>query len=135
MKFPQFKLVQIFLDHVVNIYSDIKAAQSDDSDEGAKVTREEIWIMLANFICDLGKDLENAFLKRNALSSSTGLRWKMIRVLLLELSQLPSELEEAKSAESAGGNQITNQEALEIVRSIVTNAAPKIINAAQNDIN
>ena len=58
----------------------------------------------------------------------------MIRILLIELSNLPSELEEAKSSESAGGNQITRMEAVEIIRDIVTNAAPKIIDTAKNDI-
>lgn len=134
LKFPQFRLVQIFLDHLVTVYTNIQAAQSDSSDEGEKVTRQEIWIVLANFICDLGQDLEDAFLKRNALTPVSGLRWRMIRVLLLELSKLPDELEEARSSESAGGKSITRMEAVEIIREVVQNAAPKIINAAQNDI-
>ena len=83
LKFPQFRLVQIFIDHLVTVYTNIQAAQSDSSDEGEKVTRQEIWIVLANFICDLGQDLEDAFLKRNALTPVSGLRWRMIRVLLL----------------------------------------------------
>lgn len=134
LKFPQFRLVQIFIDHLVTVYTNIQAAQDDSSDEGSKVTRQEIWIVLANFICDLGQDLENAFLKRNSLSPVSGLRWKMIRALLLELSKLPDELEEARSEESAGGKTITKMEAIRIIREVVTNAAPKIINAAQNDI-
>lgn len=134
IKLPQLKLVQIFVEHLVSIYGDLKQAQSDDSHEGSKVSRKEIWLLLANFICDLGKDLESAFLARNSLDQSTGLRWKMIRILLIELSNLPSELEQAKSSESAGGKRITRLEAVEIIRDIVTNAAPKIIDTAKNDI-
>ena len=135
IKIPQLKLVQIFVEHLVSIYGDLKIAQSDESDEGAKVTRKEIWNLLAKFICELGKDLEKAFHAKNGLDPVSGLRWKMIFILLQELSELPNELEEAKSDESAGGNRITKREAIEIIRDVVQKAAPKIIDAAKNDIN
>lgn len=134
IRIPQLKLVQIFVEHLVSIYGDLKIAQSDDSDQGSKVSRKEIWDLLARFICELGKDLERAFLAKNGVDPVSGLRWNLIYILLKELSELPTELEQAKSAESEGGKQITKSEAVEIVRDIVTKAAPKIIAAAKNDI-
>ena len=41
IKLPQLKLVQIFVEHLVSIYGDLKQAQSDESDEGSKVSRKE----------------------------------------------------------------------------------------------
>jgi len=134
IKIPQLKLVQIFVEHLVTLYGDIKIAQSDESDQGSKISRKEIWLLLSDFICDLGKDLEGAFLARNKIEPTTNLRWKMIRILLIELSNLPNEIDEAKQEESAGGSVITKREAIEIIRDVVTNAAPKIIDAAKNDI-
>ena len=40
IKLPQLKLVQIFVEHLVSIYGDLKQAQSDESDEGSKVSRK-----------------------------------------------------------------------------------------------
>lgn len=134
IKMPQLKLVQIFVEQLVSLYSDIKIAQSDESDEGSKISRTEIWLLLADFICDLGRDLEGAFLARNKIGPATDLRWKMIRILLIELSNLPSEIDEAKMEQSAGGSRITKEEAIEIIKDVVSKAAPKIIDAAKNDI-
>ena len=87
MKINKLKLVHIFVEELMDVYSDLQHSQSEDSDGGQKVTRAEIWEMLIDFICELAPRLEGALLARNSLDPVSKLRWSMIKLLAQELSK------------------------------------------------
>ena len=134
MKINKLKLVQIFVEELMDVYSDLKHSQSDDSDGGEKVTRAEVWKMLIDFICDLAPRLEGALMARNNLDPVSALRWQMIRMLAQELANLPDELDRVKSEDSDRGEIITKREAIEVVSNILRSAIPKLINKAKSEL-
>ncbi len=134
MKINKLKLVQIFVEELMDVYSDLKHSQSDDSDGGEKVTRAEVWKMLIDFICDLAPRLEGALMARNNLDPVSALRWQMIRMLTQELANLPDELDRVKSEDSDRGEIITKREAVEVVSNILRSAIPKLINKAKSEL-
>ena len=134
MKINKLKLVQIFVEELIDVYSDIKHSQSDDSDGGEKVTRAEVWKMLIDFICDLAPRLEGALMARNNLDPVSSLRWQMIRMLAQELANLPDELDRVKSEDSDQGEIVTKREAIEVVSNILRSAIPKLINKAKSEL-
>ena len=134
MKINKLKLVQIFVEELMDVYSDLKHSQSDDSDGGEKVTRAEIWKMLIDFICDLAPRLEGALMARNNLDPVSALRWQMIRMLAQELANLPDELDRVKSEDSDQGEIVTKREAIEVVSNILRSAIPKLINKAKSEL-
>lgn len=134
MKINKLKLVQIFVEELMDVYSDLKHSQSDDSDGGEKVTRAEVWKMLIDFICDLAPRLEGALMARNNLDPVSALRWQMIRMLAQELANLPDELDRVKSEDSDRGEIITKREAVEVVSNILRSAIPKLINKAKSEL-
>lgn len=134
MKINKLKLVQIFVEELMDVYSDLKHSQSDDSDGGEKVTRAEVWKMLIDFICDLAPRLEGALMARNNLDPVSALRWQMIRMLAQELANLPDELDRVKSEDSDQGEIVTKREAIEVVSNILRSAIPKLINKAKSEL-
>lgn len=134
MKINKLKLVQIFVEELMDVYSDLKHSQSDDSDGGERVTRAEVWKMLIDFICDLAPRLEGALMARNNLDPVSALRWQMIRMLAQELANLPDELDRVKSEDSDRGEIITKREAIEVVSNILRSAIPKLINKAKSEL-
>lgn len=134
MKINKLKLVQIFVEELMDVYSDLKHSQSDDSDGGEKVTRAEVWKMLIDFICDLAPRLEGALMARNNLDPVSALRWQMIRMLAQELANLPDELDRVKSEDSDQGEVVTKREAIEVVSNILRSAIPKLINKAKSEL-
>ena len=134
MKINKLKLVQIFVEELMDVYSDLQHSRSDDSDGGSRVTRAEVWQMLIDFICELAPRLEGALLARNSLDPVSRLRWTMIKLLAEELQQLPEELERVRSLDSAQGEIITKREAVEVVSNILRSAIPKLINKAKSEL-
>ena len=134
MKINKLKLVQIFVEELMDVYTDLKHSQSDDSDGGEKVTRAEVWKMLIDFICDLAPRLEGALMARNNLDPVSSLRWQMIRMLAQELANLPDELDRVKSEDSDQGEIVTKREAIEVVSNILRSAIPKLINKAKSEL-
>ena len=134
MKINKLKLVQIFVEELMDVYSDLKHSQSDDSDGGEKVTRAEVWKMLIDFICDLAPRLERALMAKNNLDPVSALRWQMIRMLAQELANLPDELDRVKSEDSDQGEIVTKREAIEVVSNILRSAIPKLINKAKSEL-
>lgn len=134
MKINKLKLVQIFVEELMDVYSDLKHSQSDDSDGGERVTRAEVWKMLIDFICDLAPRLEGALMARNNLDPVSALRWQMIRMLAQELANLPDELDRVKSEDSDQGEIVTKREAIEVVSNILRSAIPKLINKAKSEL-
>lgn len=134
MKINKLKLVHIFVEELMDVYSDLQHSQSEDSDGGRKVTRGEIWQMLIDFICELAPRLEGALLARNSLDPVSKLRWTMIRMLAQELAQLPEELDRVRSPDSAQGEIVTKREAVEVVSNILRSAIPKLIQQAKSEL-
>jgi hypothetical protein len=134
MKINKLKLVQIFVEELMDVYTDLKHSQSDDSDGGERVTRAEVWKMLIDFICDLAPRLEGALMARNNLDPVSALRWQMIRMLAQELANLPDELDRVKSEDSDQGEVVTKREAIEVVSNILRSAIPKLINKAKSEL-
>ena len=134
MKINKLKLVHIFVEELMDVYSDLQHSQSEDSDGGRKVTRGEIWQMLIDFICELAPRLEGALLARNSLDPVSKLRWTMIRMLAQELAQLPEELDRVRSPDSAQGEIVTKREAVEVVSNILQSAIPKLIQQAKSEL-
>ncbi len=134
MKINKLKLVHIFVEELMDVYSDLQHSQSEDSDGGRKVTRAEVWKMLIDFICELAPRLEGALLARNSLDPVSKLRWTMIRMLAQELAQLPEELERVRAPDSAQGEVITKREAVEVVSNILRSAIPKLIQQAKSEL-
>ena len=134
MKINKLKLVHIFVEELMDVYSDLQHSQSEDSDGGRRVTRGEIWQMLIDFICELAPRLEGALLARNSLDPVSKLRWTMIKMLAQELAQLPEELERVRSPDSAQGEVITKREAIEVVSNILRSAIPKLIQQAKSEL-
>jgi len=134
MKINKLKLVHIFVEELMDVYSDLQHSQSEDSDGGRRVTRGEIWQMLIDFICELAPRLEGALLARNSLDPVSKLRWTMIRMLAQELAQLPEELERVRAPDSAQGETITKREAVEVVSNILRSAIPKLIQQAKSEL-
>tara|TARA_Y100001937_G_C7089228_1_gene316860 strand:+ start:433 stop:837 length:405 start_codon:yes stop_codon:yes gene_type:complete len=134
MKINKLKLVHIFVEELMDVYSDLQHSQSKDSDGGRRVTRGEIWQMLIDFICELAPRLEGALLARNSLDPVSKLRWTMIKMLAQELAQLPEELERVRAPDSAQGEVITKREAIEVVSNILRSAIPKLIQQAKSEL-
>tara|TARA_Y100001963_G_C6630202_1_gene375931 strand:+ start:339 stop:743 length:405 start_codon:yes stop_codon:yes gene_type:complete len=134
MKINKLKLVHIFVEELMDVYSDLQHSQSEDSDGGQKVTRAEIWEMLIDFICELAPRLEGALLARNSLDPVSKLRWSMIKLLAQELSKLPDELERVRSVDSAQGEIVTKREAIEVITIILRSAIPKLIQQAKSEL-
>jgi hypothetical protein len=127
MRIPKFKLVQIFLEEIMDVYTNYREAKDPTSEGGRDVTRGEIWIIMTTLICSLGLKLEKAILEHNGQSTQNSLRWEICQILMEELSKLPNEIEEAVSPSSEGGQAITKEEAINIIQMIMATTGPKIV--------
>ncbi len=134
MKINRLKLVQIFVEELIDVYGDIQSSKSEDSDQGATVTRSEVWTIVINFISSLAPRIEGALLARNRLDPVSKLRWKIIKILSEELANLPEELDKARSEDSDHGEKITKEEAIEVVSDILRSSLPKLIQSARSEL-
>ena len=127
LRIPKLMLVQIFIEELINLYTDVSDARDQDSDGGSKITRGEVFKIVIDFIISVGMKIEMAILGVNRLSHGMGLKWTMIRIFSEEISRIPDHLDELRASDSDGGRRITRAEAIEIVGTILADATPKLI--------
>ena len=96
MKLPYATLSKVLMDQIYHTYIRVKAAQSDDSDGGKKVTRAEIWDLVSNFILVTGMKMEELISLNNNMKYNVRFRWKVIAIIVKSLNELPEAFEEAK---------------------------------------
>ena len=130
MKIPYATLTKVLMDNIYNTYIQIRAAKSDDSDGGSKVTRKEIWDLVSNFILITGMRMEELISINNNMQYNVKFRWQVIQVIVKSLNDLPEAFEEAK----ADDQRIDKQEAIEIVGQILKKSIPEILNLAEDEL-
>lgn len=130
MKIPYATLTKVLMDNIYNTYIQIRAAKSDDSDGGAKVTRKEIWDLVSNFILVTGMKMEELISINNNMRYNVKFRWQVIQVIVKSLNDLPEAFEEAK----ADDQRIDKQEAIEIVGQILKKSIPEILNLTEDEL-
>lgn len=130
MKLPYATLSKVLMDQLYETYIRIKAAQSEDSDGGAKVTRKEVWDLITNFILITGMRMEELISLNNKMNYSVRYRWKVLSIIVQSLNDLPEEFEEAKSDDQ----KIDREEALEIVGHILKKAIPEILDMTVDEL-
>lgn len=123
MKLPYATLTKILMDQIYNTYIQVKAAQRSDSDGGKKVTRQEIWNLVTNFMLNTGSQMENLISLNNGLNYNVKFRWAVVTIIVKSLNELPEELEAAK----ADDGEISRAEAIKIISNILKNTIPDII--------
>ena len=130
MKIPYATLTKVLMDNIYNTYIQIRAAKSDDSDGGQKVTRKEIWDLVSNFILVTGMKMEELISINNNMRYNVKFRWQVIQVIVKSLNDLPEAFEEAK----ADDQRIDKQEAIEIVGQILKKSIPEILNLTEDEL-
>ena len=130
MKIPYATLTKVLMDNIYNTYIQIRAAKSDDSDGGSKVTRKEIWDLVSNFILATGMRMEELISINNNMQYNVKFRWQVIQVIVKSLNDLPEAFEEAK----ADDQRIDKQEAIEIVGQILKKSIPEILNLTEDEL-
>ena len=130
MKLPYATLSKVLMDQLYETYIRIKAAQSEDSDGGKKVTRKEVWDLITNFILITGMRMEELISLNNKMNYSVRYRWKVLSIIVQSLNDLPEEFEEAKSDDQ----KIDREEALEIVGHILKKAIPEILDMTIDEL-
>ena len=130
MKIPYATLTKVLMDNIYNTYIQIRAAKSEDSDGGKKVTRKEIWDLVSDFILATGMKMEELISLNNGMKYNVRFRWQVIQVIVKSLNDLPEAFEEAK----ADDNKIDKQEAIEIVGQILKKSIPEILNLAEDQL-
>lgn len=130
MKLPYATLSKVLMDQLYETYIRIKAAQSEDSDGGRKVTRKEVWDLITNFILITGMRMEELISLNNKMNYSVRYRWKVLSIIVQSLNDLPEEFEEAKSDDQ----KIDREEALEIVGHILKKAIPEILDMTVDEL-
>ena len=123
MKLPYATLTKILMDQIYNTYLQVRAAQRSDSDGGKKVTRQEVWDLVTNFMLNTGSQMENLISLNNGLNYNVKFRWAVVTIIVKSLNELPEELEAAK----ADDGEISRAEAIKIISNILKNAIPDII--------
>ena len=132
MRIPKLVLVQIFVEELINLYSEIIDAKDKDSEGGSSITRSEIFEITIGFILGVGRRIEATLLGSNTLSQGADLKWKMIEAFAVELKNIPDEITEAKTDTSQGGSRITRQEAIAIVGEVIRDSVPNLIRVADS---
>jgi len=127
LRIPKLMLVQIFIEELINLYTDVSDARDQDSDGGTKITRGEVFQIVIDFVISVGIKIEMAILGVNRLSHGMGLKWTMMRIFAEEICRIPDHLDEGRASDSDGGRRITRAEAIEIVGTIIADATPKLI--------
>jgi len=130
MKLPYATLSKVLMDQIYHTYIRVKAAQSDDSDGGKKVTRAEIWDLVSNFILVTGMKMEELISLNNNMKYNVRFRWKVIAIIVKSLNELPEAFEEAK----ADDQKVDKKEALEIIGQILKNAIPEILELTEDEL-
>lgn len=123
MKLPYATLTKILMDQIYNTYLQVRAAQRTDSDGGKKVTRQEVWDLVTNFMLNTGSQMENLISLNNGLNYNVKFRWAVVTIIVKSLNELPEELESAK----ADDGEISRAEAMKIISNILKNTIPDII--------
>ena len=130
MKIPYATLTKVLMDNIYNTYIQIRAAKSDDSDGGKKVTRKEIWDLVSDFILTTGMKMEELISINNGMRYNVKFRWQVIQIIVKSLNDLPEAFEEAK----ADDQRIDKQEAVEIVGQILKKSIPEILNLTEDQL-
>ena len=130
MKIPYATLTKVLMDNIYNTYIQIRAAKSEDSDGGKKVTRKEIWDLVSDFILQTGMKMEELISINNGMRYNVRFRWQVIQVIVKSLNDLPEAFEEAK----ADDQRIDKQEAVEIVGQILKKSIPEILNLTEDQL-
>ena len=130
MKIPYATLTKELMDNIYNTYIQIRAAKSEDSDGGKKVTRKEIWDLVSDFILQTGMKMEELISINNGMRYNVKFRWQVIQIIVKSLNDLPEAFEEAK----ADDQRIDKQEAIEIVGQILKKSIPEILNLAEDQL-
>ena len=130
MKIPYATLTKVLMDNIYNTYIQIRAAKSEDSDGGKKVTRKEIWDLVSDFILQTGMKMEELISINNGMRYNVKFRWQVIQIIVKSLNDLPEAFEEAK----ADDQRIDKQEAVEIVGQILKKSIPEILNLAEDQL-
>ena len=130
MKIPYATLTKVLMDNIYNTYIQIRAAKSEDSDGGKKVTRKEIWDLVSDFILQTGMKMEELISINNGMKYNVKFRWQVIQIIVKSLNDLPEAFEEAK----ADDQRIDKQEAIEIVGQILKKSIPDILNLAEDQL-
>lgn len=130
MKIPYATLTKVLMDNIYNTYIQIRAAKSEDSDGGKKVTRKEIWDLVSDFILQTGMKMEELISLNNGMKYNVRFRWQVIQVIVKSLNDLPEAFEEAK----ADDQRIDKQEAVEIVGQILKKSIPEILNLTEDQL-
>ena len=81
MRLPQLRMVQIFVEESITLFSEIKEARALDSDGGRMITRAEVFPIVLGFILRLGEKLETSILGDNALPSGHSIKWELLRIV------------------------------------------------------
>ena len=81
MKLPYATLSKVLMDQIYHTYIRVKAAQSDDSDGGKKVTRSEVWDLVSNFILVTGMKMEELISLNNNMKYNVRFRWQVLHKL------------------------------------------------------
>lgn len=123
MRLPYATLTKILMDQIYNTYLQVRAAQRSDSDGGKKVTRQEVWDLVTNFMLNTGSQMENLISLNNGLNYNVKFRWAVVTIIVKSLNELPEELEAAK----ADDGEISRAEAIKIISNILKNTIPDII--------
>lgn len=130
MKIPYATLTKVLMDNIYNTYIQIRAAKSEDSDGGKKVTRKEIWDLVSDFILATGMKMEELISINNGMRYNVKFRWQVIQIIVKSLNDLPEAFEEAK----ADDQRIDKQEAVEIVGQILKKSIPEILNLTEDQL-
>ena len=130
MKIPYATLTKVLMDNIYNTYIQIRAAKSEDSDGGKKVTRKEIWDLVSDFILQTGIKMEELISINNGMRYNVKFRWQVIQIIVKSLNDLPEAFEEAK----ADDQRIDKQEAVEIVGQILKKSIPEILNLTEDQL-
>ena len=130
MKIHYATLTKVLMDNIYNTYIQIRAAKSEDSDGGKKVTRKEIWDLVSDFILQTGMKMEELISINNGMRYNVKFRWQVIQIIVKSLNDLPEAFEEAK----ADDQRIDKQEAVEIVGQILKKSIPEILNLTEDQL-
>ena len=130
MKIPYATLTKVLMDNIYNTHIQIRAAKSEDSDGGKKVTRKEIWDLVSDFILQTGMKMEELISINNGMKYNVKFRWQVIQIIVKSLNDLPEAFEEAK----ADDQRIDKQEAVEIVGQILKKSIPEILNVTEDQL-
>jgi len=127
MRLAQMRMVQIFIEEIIDLYTAVKEARAADSDEGSTVTRSEVFELTIDFSLRVGKKVEASILGVNQLPQFSSVKWEMIEVVAKNLAKLPDEIEDARDADSPGGRRVTRAEIAEMIGEVVRDSVPDMI--------